>query len=85
MKVAEVEEEVVKAEALVRAAERALVMARSGGSANEVSSKWETAEIDDDAERIESGKVHEEPEEFVSMQISTFTDEISTTIWRNCV
>lgn len=57
----------MKAEALVRAAERALVMARSGGSADEVSSKWETAEIDDDAERIESGKVHEESEEFVSM------------------
>lgn len=68
MKVAEVEEEVVKAEALVRAAERALVMARSGGSVNEVSSKWETGEIDEDAERIESGKVHEKPEEFVCIQ-----------------
>lgn len=57
MKVSEIEEEVLKAEAEVRAAELALVMARAGNSATELSGKWETSDIDEDAERIESGKV----------------------------
>ena len=51
------EEEVLKAEAEVRVAELALVMARSGNSTTELSGKWETSDIDEDAERIESGKV----------------------------
>lgn len=54
--VSEMEEEVFKAEASVRAAELALVMARAGDSGAELSQKWETANIDEDAERIESGK-----------------------------
>lgn len=57
MKVSASEEEVLKAEAELRAAELALVMARAGDSASEVSNKWETQDIDEDAERIESGKV----------------------------
>ena len=57
MKVSEIEEEVLKAEAEVRAAELALVMARAGNSATELSGKWETSDIDEDVERIESGKV----------------------------
>ncbi|KAG0611699.1 hypothetical protein M758_7G159300 [Ceratodon purpureus] len=54
--VSEIEEEVLKAEAEVRAAELALVMARAGNSATELSGKWETSDIDEDVERIESGK-----------------------------
>lgn len=57
LKVSEIEEEVLKAEAEVRAAELALVMARAGYSATELSGKWEASDIDEDAERIESGKV----------------------------
>lgn len=57
-KVSEIEEEVLKAEAEVRAAELALVMARAGTSATDLSGKWEASDIDEDAERIESGKVH---------------------------
>lgn len=57
LKVSEMEEEVLKAEAEMRAAELALVMARAGNSASELSGKWETSDVDEDAERIESGKV----------------------------
>jgi len=46
----------LKAEAEVRIAELALIMARAGNSATELSGKWEASDIDEDAERIESGK-----------------------------
>jgi len=57
LKVSEIEEEVLKAEAEVRIAELALITARAGNSATELSGKWEASDIDEDAERIESGKV----------------------------
>jgi hypothetical protein len=48
--------EVSEAEARVRKAELALVTARAGGSIRDLSNKWEEADIDENAERIESIK-----------------------------
>ncbi|GBG66861.1 hypothetical protein CBR_g70738 [Chara braunii] len=53
-RVAELEQEVRAAEAAVAAAERGLVEARAGTSLR--SPKWESMQIDENRERIESGK-----------------------------
>jgi hypothetical protein len=52
LKVAEVQQDVLEAEAEMKAAELALVTARAG----DLSTKWVTEVIDEDAERVESGK-----------------------------
>lgn len=54
LKVAEVQQDVLEAEAEMKAAELALVTARAG----DLSTKWVTEVIDEDAERVESGKVN---------------------------
>lgn len=54
--IAESLREVSEAEARVRKAELALVTARAGGSIRDLSNKWEEADIDENAERIESIK-----------------------------
>jgi len=54
LKVAEVTQDVLEAEAEMKAAELALVTARAG----DLSTKWVTEVIDEDAERVESGKVN---------------------------
>lgn len=64
--IAESLREVSEAEARVRKAELALVTARAGGSIRDLSSKWEEADIDENAERIESIKAS-----FVSAFIGT--------------
>ncbi|XP_002980458.2 uncharacterized protein LOC9647718 isoform X1 [Selaginella moellendorffii] len=44
------EEDVISAQAELKAAEIALIVARAGGS------KWETSDVDEDVERMESGR-----------------------------
>lgn len=54
--VADCQREVFAAEVNVEKAERALVKARAGSSVWNISKKWELEGIDQDTERIESGK-----------------------------
>jgi len=56
LKVSEVEEEVLKAEAKMRTVKLASITARVGNSAIEPFGKWEASDVDKDAESIEFGK-----------------------------